>query len=1082
MKSRKFMKKLLTVRWMLALLIVLALGVVAICYFAVGLDVQRVEIDNIEFDGSEENGFINYQTKAEGELKTNLVVGENDKYVMFLDEETTIVTVAVKSTLISNGDPKNPKDYKVTYSSADPEGATGSSKANFTVTYSSSDISNPGVKDFNSNQKSVNYTNTITGEQERRYSIKFMKEENAVQIYYSIGDFASIGAYFTENIYGTLYAPARCVYDSDEEYNKAVITYEEYLNEVGDLSTTFEERFRGNVETKLISKKNKDTGVYEVYHSDEIIVHSVEARDYLIDVVFPELEQAGLGDFSEYDKHFMDQEAYEAAQKSKDKTKVSWTLKGIPAELLDFHGEYYKKFFNNENSPLTNNPFLTVNDYRALRDSHYAEYRADGSSLLYTTFILQAKNSTLAKPLYALLYTDEPQYVYTDSNGEEHDFASSGYPMRDEEGNFVYDENGNVKKALYSTDLVALENAKHGIVTESLAVFKIALEFRLTNSGLVVTIPSGSLVDSTNVKESDPDYALLSGRHQIVRVSLCPFFTEANENDEGYIIIPDGSGALINMNNGKVDTMSGRYYGNDQSYVSNIKPQESAQLLLGMFAFVKTTPGEEGGLLTVVEKGGGQVEVTATQRSAKLQITLRDSEGVRTGTVNDGKEFVKYDKTLSPSDIVINYIILDETETEYSTVAKKYQDYLVERDGLTFKDNTDKILNDITFLGTFEKYSLLFGIKYLTADTLTTFDQAIEIIDGLKENSVDTISVSYKGWTNEHLEYELGGNLKVASQLGKTASMRTFYKYCVEGDITFFPEINITTTKGYDYLLGSTRFSARGVGNEEAIHYQYDLATGRQDKKLSKTYNVSPLYFLSIADKISNDFAKLGIWEEEKNGGFYLTDLGNQWNGNYRAGRQVYSADSIVYQQATLEKLADGNLVKIEAPCDYAFKYVDIATGVPVNSAMYSLYDETIPFYQLVVSGLFDYTTDNVNGLSNRSSKWYFAKALETGSNLSYLISAEDPAILLETDYTQYYQAFYENWEDTIINFTKEINSLGIHGCRLTNHEIIDGVSIVTYTNKTNANLKVVLAVNVTDTAKNYKGQTIPAYGYVKLA
>ena len=42
--------------------------------------------------------------------------------------------------------------------------------------------------------------------------------------------------------------------------------------------------------------------------------------------------------------------------------------------------------------------------------------------------------------------------------------------------------------------------------------------------------------------------------------------------------------------------------------------------------------------------------------------------------------------------------------------------------------NKTLTLNDLTFLGTFEKYSLLMGIKYLTADTLTTFEQAEEIM------------------------------------------------------------------------------------------------------------------------------------------------------------------------------------------------------------------------------------------------------------------------------------------------------------------------------------------------------------------
>ena len=152
--------------------------------------------------------------------------------------------------------------------------------------------------------------------------------------------------------------------------------------------------------------------------------------------------------------------------------------------------------------------------------------------------------------------------------------------------------------------------------------------------------------------------------------------------------------------------------------------------------------------------------------------------------------------------------------------------------------------------------------------------------------------------------------------------------------------------------------------------------------------------------------------------------------------------------------LADGNKIKIDRPCDYAFKYVDVAVGVPESSSMYTVYDQTIPFYQLVVNGLFDYTTETINGTSSKGSDYYFAKMLETGSNVNFMLSAEDPSVLLQTDYTQYFQAYYNNWKETIIKFASEVNGLGIHNCYLTNHEVITignaYVSKVTYTNKTN--------------------------------
>lgn len=1100
MRARKFWKKVLTIKYLVALLIVLALGVVAIFYFAVGLDPVKLEIDNLEFTTE---GFVDYSTKKKEELNTAKLVGETKKYKMFINEDTTIVSVVVKSSLKDGEDPNNPNSYAIKYDSASTkEGSPISQYANFNLTYANGDLSNQFTKTLDSYSQSVNFYDSITGDNKKEYQIKYDEANKSVQVYYTIGQFGSISTYFPAQLYATLYSPARCLFDTDAEYEKAVAEYESgYLATVGNINNTYEERFRGNVQIYTIINKNISEKRYEVGYAPQVTVYTQEALDYLVDVVFPELEADGI-EVPQVDKEELYDQAKTSADKNKNYTTVQWTIKDMPIELLDCDGEYYNKYFNVEGSPLTNNPFLLNLHYTQMAPGPYQAIKADGSTVQYAYYKSAIKAGPQAASLYSYLYSTEQTTQKVDNeyypfvkevDGEYVPYTSSGYVARDEEGKAIRDEEGKLQRQLYSVEQVTLDNNLFAIETEGIAVFKVALEFKLEEEGLVVTVPRESLVDSSNVAEkldpSDPNYNLINGTYLVTNIKICPYMTNVDETQDGYMIIPDGSGAIIEFNNGKIGTVSANYYGSDLAYVSPVAVEKSAQLLLGMFAFVNTTEANPGGLLAVIEKGGGQVSLTAgvsaqfNENYANITALLRGSEAVLTGTVADSEDYDKYDKTLTPGDIVIKYLILGEDELDYSSIAKKYQDYLIKRDGLEFNDDTNTVLTDLTFLGTFEKYSLLMGIKYLTSDTLTTFEQAEEIMDDLYTNKVDNLSVSYRGWTNEYLEYELGGNLKVARVLGGTKSMRSFYEYCVQKGATFYPELNVTTNKGYDYLLGSTRFTTRGVGNEESIHYVYDLATGRPNKKLRKTYILSPLYYENVTNNLIEGFEKLNIWNSEANGGFLLSDLGNKWAGNYRNGRQVYGGDAVMYQQNALKLLADGNKIKIEAPCDYAFKYVDVATGIPVASSMYTVYDQTIPFYQLVVSGLFDYTTEAINGASSKGSNYYFAKMLETGSNVNFIISAEDPAILLETDYTQYFQAYYDNWRDTIITFANDVNGLGIHNCYLSKHEIIGSansyVSRVTYTDKTNPSKQVVLVVNVRETAVNYNGITVPGYGFI---
>lgn len=1200
MKARKFWKKALRVRYLVALLIVICLGVVLTVYLTVGLDANTIKIDdnvayNLEgfkdfsnqaepvykkdttktwwidsFDTglsdsqasyTEKNGtwhFANVSTNqkfkegsrmaynndtktwwlvygdedfdsedkdlklayenVEFEVKSNMwyitdldtkiktdmesskIVGENNDYIMFLDEITTIVTVCTKNSLVRNGDKNNPNDYAIKYESAKSNGVNDK-KANLLIHYESTNLANLNNSDIDTYTKSVSYYNELTGDSDKHYEIK--TENNKVIIYYTVGNFSSPTAYFPKKLYATRYEPAKCLYyDEDGNfdeagYEAAVKEYEEvYLESVGSVYNTFEERFMGSVQIMSRTQLNNSKDKHLVYRTNEIAVYSQVALEYLLDVVFPELENDGL-EIPSLDKEELFEQARKDAKSSGSKKTVKWTIRGVPSELINPHGEYYNKYFNVEGSPLTNNPFLINTFYSNVVLGYYKYYGENASTPIpyyQSTISAGIAATTMYKYFYGkeqTLYNDKYP-VFEEINGELVPVVSSGFVQRDEEGNAVRDEEGNLVKQLYSLDLVKKDNSLFADNEAGLAVFKIAIQFELTNNGLQITIPREYIVDSGNVKEKlsqdDDMYKMINGDYVITTTQICPYITEVDDTQEGYMIVPDGSGAIIEFNNNKTSTVSAPYYGKDRAYVAPMKQEEGAQLLLGMYAFVTTTKGSEKGIVAALNKGGGQLALTAgvntgaNKNYAFLTATIRSTEIIYTGTVAEPKQFTKFDKTLSPSDISIDYLILGKDELDYSTIAKKYQKYLIDKSSgeLQLNDNTDTNLTDLTFLGSFEKYSLLLGIKYMTEDSLTTFDQAKDIINELEDNKVNNLSVSYKGWTSENLEYEVGGSLKVASVLGKTASMQSFYKFCVEKNIAFYPELSIATAKGYDYMLGSTRYSARGVGNTEAIEYQYDLSTGRPDKKLKSTYVISPLYYQSITEKLMSDYQKLNIWKNKtENGGFYLTDIGNKWSGNYRKGRQVYGGDAVLYQQQVLDILSENGKIKIEAPCDYAFKYVDVATSVPVTSKMFAIYDETIPFYQLVISGLFDYTTEYINGMSNKSTQWYFTKVLETGSNVSFLISAEDPSILLETDYTQYYQSYYHNWKDTIIDFNTRINELGIHQSVLTSYKSVNGLSEVVYTNKTNGS-KLVLIVNSTDSSKTYTdGTIVPGYSYI---
>ena len=198
-----------------------------------------------------------------------------------------------------------------------------------------------------------------------------------------------------------------------------------------------------------------------------------------------------------------------------------------------------------------------------------------------------------------------------------------------------------------------------------------------------------------------------------------------------------------------------------------------------------------------------------------------------------------------------------------------------------------------------------------------------------------------------------------------------------------------------------------------------------------------------IKQLVMKNFGKLNV------GGINIKDLGNKNTSDYSKDRTIYSADGLEYQVESLKTAYEsGKKIMLNTPYDYAFKYLDVANNVPVETTLYPIVDYSIPFYQLVVSGLFDYSSPTINSGNDYSVEWNLLKAIETGSNISFEVSASDTINLLDTEYTSYYNSYFSNWEDKILSMNDKLNKSGIYESRLVNHEFItDTLVQVTYEN-----------------------------------
>src|SRR5699024_2973231 len=100
-------------------------------------------------------------------------------------------------------------------------------------------------------------------------------------------------------------------------------------------------------------------------------------------------------------------------------------------------------------------------------------------------------------------------------------------------------------------------------------------------------------------------------------------------------------------------------------------------------------------------------------------------------------------KDLNNFDIKVRYEFVSEDQATYMGLAKKYQNYLLDHELITKKENEFNIRVDL-FGSDLEK-----GLVFKKNVPMTTFQQASDISKDLQVGGVENILSIYKGWQSK---------------------------------------------------------------------------------------------------------------------------------------------------------------------------------------------------------------------------------------------------------------------------------------------------------------------------------------------
>lgn len=505
-----------------------------------------------------------------------------------------------------------------------------------------------------------------------------------------------------------------------------------------------------------------------------------------------------------------------------------------------------------------------------------------------------------------------------------------------------------------------------------------------------------------------------NGIRSVVDINFLQDLGAAYSDEAGYIITPDGSGAVINFNNGKsnTNTYSQRIYGRDLAKSQDMAPAKTEQAYLPIMGLVR----EDNALLEVVTSGSAYATANASvsgqkatsYNSAWFNFQVRATDTYYMGG-QDAQPLNAYQESKIPEDrLTVRYYPIVKDNVSYVDVAKRYQQYLVEEKGLTKNEKEEAPLYLDVYGGTIKQQSILgFPVNLQTA--ATTYEQAKQIVQELNNNGVSNIILSYEDFNGAGITSRISNSVDYSGTLGGKNKFKELKSYCEANNITLVPSVDLMNYERSGNGYTKTGASSIAITKAYATQGAYELAFGTPHDTRSSWYILSPAYFQKVYGEVISSYTKEGMQAISVADGTNM--LYSDYTGNAaRTTSRQQAVDNLI---AGYEMINQSGLTFVSgAANDYALPYVDYLKDVPLYSSNFDVYDYDIPFYELVIHGYIPYTTKAKNASS--SADELFVYSVVTGTPLHYEVMYEDPNEFTDSSYDELFYAYYSGWVEDI--------------------------------------------------------------------
>ena len=461
-------------------------------------------------------------------------------------------------------------------------------------------------------------------------------------------------------------------------------------------------------------------------------------------------------------------------------------------------------------------------------------------------------------------------------------------------------------------------------------------------------------------------------------ISFLEFFGAGKSDEEGYLFVPDGCGALIRFDKEVYaqPQLSLPVYSADKS-VGKPVSQYTQPILLPVFGLKRG----DSAFLAEITEGDALAGINATR--AGSYSTYNSVFPSFTVTAQDSTDYGAQNKTLnineaSPhdGDLTVRYTFLYGEEANYASMAARYRESL----SLPSTKNEQQPLY-IEAIGAVKSNKSFFGINYDGMTVLTTGAQAEEI---QSKYSFADVKLLFSGLYGGGYDQNILKNTKIEKGIGTLPDAYHTVRF-----------LTAATDKG----MKLSKEAAGTVGQNYARLYKEDFLTKRP---LAAGYLISPDFLPKLVDGFLQSFSGDKL---------FLRDMGKDIYADYtktRHSNRQKASETITEQ---LEKLSRYELL-FDGITARTARFAGGAVNLPMDCSHYQINEEAVPFLQMVLHGHVDYAGAPLNLSPDFTGD--VLKSIQFGASLYAVQTASPSSEIIKTSHSELYSTYYADWADRI--------------------------------------------------------------------